>query len=349
MLAQLKAATGLSLSEFAQQIVISEAKLVDRVIAKKAHASDRVEPQIAKLIIARRDQILRVLLVYDSCRSRGVSRLNRTRLLKSLVPNLRNRYKLLLSIMGEIRSWLRQNPTAQAKDLQQYFCEQAHLEVVGEVSRNRFRQFLLWAPELMPFLVTNLDRLKNGGHLWPLVWEAIAARWEAPRAAGAASSAKNRVSSVVRHAIELGTGSILPREMRLLILSIGHKQQPAAETAAVASSSEQPKRDARKHERITFEKTSAYAIGKMVEGALPRMEAICKELRSLRPRTRTNRVQAGGILQAKGYSQMESEAATYAPGTPLEAARWFVSLKENKGYDTVAQYHKEFRKNVAKS
>lgn len=90
---------------------------------------------------------------------------------------------------------------------------------------------------------------------------------------------------------------------------------------------------------------SEYVVGREVDRALPRFEQLCAEIAKLPKRARTSPKKLSAALGAD-FKQRELEAAARAPGTPLQAARWFVSMDRKMPYDTVATYHKRFRKAV---
>jgi hypothetical protein len=80
-------------------------------------------------------------------------------------------------------------------------------------------------------------------------------------------------------------------------------------------------------------KPKPFEIGAKVEAVLPRFQEVCTRLR-LQPKQ---------AVQLPGYSETEIKAASMGLFNGLRAARWFVSLDTQYTYDTVAQYHKEFR------
>jgi len=278
---------------------------------------------------------------------RIADRFNRSAILKTFIPHLRSIYTLLLGsstlpeshrgILAKVRLWLRAHPTAEAKDLQRHFCEQAYLEVSGQISGDLFKRFLLWAPKLMPFLETNLDRLRKPGDLSPLACEAIGTRWDAPR-------------NIVAEAIKSRTRRIAPREMRFLILSLS-QQQPAmlADVAKVAVTSQQHSDKGRRGpEPLAFEETTMFKVGKRVDDEILRFQTICADLRSLPRRARTNLTRAVELLKAKNYSIKDLEAGIRSPGNPLIAARWFISMTTKRQYNVIAKYHQAYRRAVAK-
>lgn len=322
---QLKTATGLSVAELSERAGLPDA-FKDAVWRPRT----RFNPALVRKLVAWRDNVLRALLVPDSRRSRGVERLNRSEVLKTFLPNLRARHKLLRAALSKMRAFLRVYPDAGAEELKTYLCEQAMLEVSGESSGDVFKRFLPWAPQLMPFLGKNIDRLRrHDGHLWPLAWEALGARWDAS-------------PKLVEAAIRARTRRIAPREMRFLILGLSDRSHtPAAFSLPPAAPAARPLR--KKPEPRPYERTESFRVGKSVEAALPRFEAICADLRSLRGSARSRGLRMQVVLSAHQCSSNEIQAVKQGRNNPLRAARYFISFETKYQYETVAQYHKEFK------
>jgi len=317
---QIKAASGLSANELARQTQLPEPRMAEWVLPK--YSAHRIGPESARKLIKWRDDTLRRLLADVSKPSRGLDRHSGSAVLKTFVPSLRQRYDLLLAALRHLRKTLKANSNWRATEIQDYLCEQAMLEVAGQSTGGPFPACLPLAAEMMPFIEASIDRLRGRGNLWPIAYEAIAARWgTTPPTVGAAIRPRTR--------------TLRAREVRVLVRSAS-RDGPEQRVTASTRKKPGPK-------KLDYSQTEGFRVGKLVEDNLQRIEGLCGELRALPKRARTNADRAAALLSDKGYSRREIKAATNAPGTPLVAARWFVAGDTQHSYDTVAQYHKEFR------
>jgi hypothetical protein len=191
---QIKAASGLSAKELAQQTQLSKSGMAEWILPR--YSRHRVTPKSASKLIEWRDGALRRLLSDVSKPSRGFDRHSGSALLKTLVPGLRHRYNLLLPVLRRLRKCLLTNTSWGVSEIQDYLCDQAMLEVAGKSESNLLTKFLPWTPELMPFLEANIDRLRGRGNLFPIAYEAIAGRWDTtPHVVAAAIKPRNHVSA----------------------------------------------------------------------------------------------------------------------------------------------------------
>jgi hypothetical protein len=78
-------------------------------------------------------------------------------------------------------------------------------------------------------------------------------------------------------------------------------------------------------------------VGQQVEDVMPVFTKIRSLVKSYR-----------SVWQIPGFSKDQLSAAVSAPNKPLVAARYFVAHANNLSYETVAEYHREYRKQRAK-
>ncbi len=109
---------------------------------------------------------------------RGQDRYSGSRILKTLLPDLRLKRAQLLRVMRWCHSSASVTLTMNANDLGEQFCAQAMLEVRQGSDERLIVRFLPWAPDLIRFFQTNLPQLNGRGNLWPLADAAIAQRWD---------------------------------------------------------------------------------------------------------------------------------------------------------------------------
>jgi hypothetical protein len=91
---------------------------------------------------------------------------------------------------------------------------------------------------------------------------------------------------------------------------------------------------------------SGFKVAQKVEEALAVFRRLCPQMKALPRRSRKGADNALLELAGRGFSTNQIEAAARAPADPLRASRWFVSFETTMTYDTVAVYHREFRRAV---
>lgn len=109
-----------------------------------------------------------------------------------------------------------------------------------------------------------------------------------------------------------------------------------------------PKTKGKDKRKRDYRATESHRVGERTEGRILRARAISAAFAGLPKRARYNAARAVKLLSPQGFSEREIDAATHAPGDPLRMARWMEALETGYEYDTVAQYHKEFRSFISR-
>lgn len=324
--------SGLPAKEFASQVGISVATIYEYQKARKRD-SRIFAPEVARRISAWRDKLVRHLL----CNTRGwrgsttVSRFDAhaygpSRVLKTFFPDLRAKYHLLCRVLRHCRGYLRANPDADGAALGEYLCEQATLDKGSKGSGQSFARFVLWAPELMPVLEANLDRLRDrGNEKWPSVGhEILAAFWGTTPAI-----VRNAFASRKIHPIP-------PEEMRRLL------------TLARANGGRAAEKRSRGPRKAESDK-EYFKAGQQVEQAIPIFGALFKARDQLPGTIQRNRLALQRELAKLGFTEQQIDVArTSRNGDALVAARRFVSIQRDLGLTAVAAYHRDYKAVLSK-
>jgi hypothetical protein len=236
---QLKSASGLRNELFLKQFPNNRSWL--RNSMSGSHAADRhVRPDAAQMVITWRDETLRRL-----ARSKPDRRAyNMASVLRTFLPNLRESTTLLVAVLETIQIFFYRNPAAQIDEWQDWLCDQATHEAAGRIKGTNFRSFLLWAPEVSPFLARRIQHLR-GRRRRPrsIALEFLTARWQSP---GAIRRTAPTVSvPIIEEALRARTRPVPPEKMAWLILSASrkepvsasHQQQPALAPVQLAAAS----------------------------------------------------------------------------------------------------------------
>ncbi len=317
----LRKSAALSAPQFAKQTGIELS--VVRGVIRPRRKGQRIQPGIAKRVIAWRDDLLRQLLATTASPTRGEDRYSGSRILKTFFPDLKSKRGLLLRVMRWCRRSEPVTISMNANDLGELFCAQAMLEVANGPRETLFARFLPWAPDLIRFFQANLQLIKGRGNLWPVADAAIAQRW-------------NTTRHVVSGAWDSHWRAIPADEMRRLIEGLSPAQK--------ASAPEGPRPGP---VPLLATKRTDFAVGKEVETLLSKFRLICADVQALPRRARTNLERASNLLKEKKFSTQELQAALRSPGDPLIAARWFIAITTKRQYNVVAKYHQTYRRVVA--
>jgi len=200
---QLHSMTGLTVTEFSRQLGIPFATCWNILRSK---TSLQLGFLTARKISEWRSCLFRQLM---SDATQGADRYGRRRIIQTVFPNLRDRYSQLVEVLRNVSK----SPCAKtdfvSDALPQYLIEQALMEQARPTQGTLFKSFLPWAPDLVPFLKKNLDRV-HGALRAELAVQAIA-QW---------LGTTPPVVKNVLHCTNNGhrIKAIPPREMRLLIL-----------------------------------------------------------------------------------------------------------------------------------
>ncbi len=99
--------------------------------------------------------------------------------------------------------------------------------------------------------------------------------------------------------------------------------------------------------KLRVEEKQVFTIGQRIEKALKTFEVIFSSLRSMPKPERLDGGKVRSILEKMGHPGNVT-AAVLRSDRPLVAARWLVSLDTRLTYDSVANYHKLYRKSYPK-
>lgn len=218
-----KKRTGLFARVLAAESGVSIFAMQEAQWPKRQH--QRAKPHTAEKLTAWLDETVEKLMAIDFRKRLHVPsiwhRCSRHSLLFTLVPRLRENYDLLLSALHRLRIFLRADLSAGPDRVQDYLCEQAGLEVAKVSRENVFAPFLPWAPELMPFLKRDLERLRGQERL-----ERISREWLAARC--------HTKPSVMDSALRRSrTRMVAPNDVAMLIQSLNIRSEPMASKARV--------------------------------------------------------------------------------------------------------------------
>lgn len=175
----LKNACGLSPQMFAELTGVTSQNV--RQITCSAYKQRRVEPETAAKIIGWRDGLISAALSVNwSKKKRGREGISGPAVIRTLFPKLGEKYQLLLKVLKGCRRWKEFRACVTAEEIGALLCDRAQLETGQDISDKVFAPFLPWAPELMPFLNSNLVRITGSGPLCRLAYEAFAVYWKLP-------------------------------------------------------------------------------------------------------------------------------------------------------------------------
>ncbi len=310
----LKERSRLLARELASSSDVSTAELFAILFARRP--SQLISPRIARKLIRWRDQMIPGLLKLNC---------SKPSLLRTFFPQLRRNYQLLLKVFERLRKFLRENATAHSDQVQRYLCDEARIEVLQSAGEKIFVRFLRWAPELMGFIESHLERFRDASPLAPIARECLAFRWSVDR-------------RIVDAALLSRTRLLPPNRVKELILSLGGR----IESAAV-----KPKPRKRGRPPIAQEDRKDISTGRKVADVLPEIKRIWAGFRALPERDRHDRDRVRAALRTAASSERLVEALTMSD-RPLVAARWLVALETGLQYDRVAKYHRLFHRATPK-
>jgi hypothetical protein len=316
--------SGLTHSEFAGQLGISSRNVQADVTPKHRHM--HIDPERAGKYLAWRDRVVQQLLAEAPGEKGKRVRWGKSSVLRTFFPNLREVRGLLVETLPSMAGYFRDHAQADANELGELVCDQAQAEKKRDPHTLRWRKLLPWLPRLMPTLMRNSDLLRRTSdqtgaapRLWKLALSVLADYFGVS-------------SATLQRAMEQKTHQIAPDMLRRLIEDMTRPtDRPAAQ---------REKKRPGPHGPTKAEADKKYfQVALKVCQAIPRFEHLI--IMRSKPR---------GKLLSLGYSDHEIDAIRM-PGsfTATTAARWFISLRDDIPFDTVAHYHRQARQPVQKS
>ncbi len=241
---RLREATGLDPRSFADHF--GTPRRSASAISYPRSARHRMPPAQAASIISARDALISEIAE----RARKPGRRwnpNVTRVLRSLLPDLRDAQSLLRKVLARTRQFLRGKPEAGIIEWQDWLCDQARQEVEGLLPGMLFSNFLPFSPEISQFIEPELGGLRHRGPPVHAANRILAARF------GVSSSVINQCPYV---------RPLPPREMEHWILTMSHGRQAASGDRAAARKKSDGKRNRAK---LQIEKTLWFSLGQKIE------------------------------------------------------------------------------------
>jgi hypothetical protein len=242
----LKQISGLNVTQLAKTLGMSFATL-DAALSQR-YPSRQIDFNTARRVSEWRADLFRQLMSNAAERSREqTDQYSQAQVLLMFFPHLRERYLLLQQILDQLAKKLRENPEWSQYELEQYLCERAMEEHFRKNQRDRFKDFLPWAPQLMPVLGRKLAALCGVNHQ-QIGFDSMAA---------ALGTTAPTISRLVNPAQRKAIKPILPDQMRRLISSLSRNARAADNTAGKGSTA---KTRGRKKGKILGDTASRIAI-----------------------------------------------------------------------------------------
>ena len=132
--------------------------------------SQHVHRAVAAKIIDWRDQQVSALLTLPLVERRREG-YRSDAVLETFYPHLRRAYKILLTVLPEMRSFLVAHaPTATVEGLAEFVADKARLETVEDKATQRqfFCDLLWWLPALSPCIENNFEKIRSSQMMRPL-------------------------------------------------------------------------------------------------------------------------------------------------------------------------------------
>jgi hypothetical protein len=155
-------ATGLDSRRFGEIFGISRGLAME--ILRPRSAGYRIGRAQAEAIITARDRLLRDIasLAQKTAHRWGP---NSTRMLRSMIPDLRAICRALRTGLAVTRRFLRRNPEASIADWQDWLCSEARGEIERGTRVRPFASFLPLAAELSQFIAPEFAALRSRGRI----------------------------------------------------------------------------------------------------------------------------------------------------------------------------------------